>query len=37
MKESWEDAYTKEFVEMKQEKYDYIIGIKGGISIDQKQ
>ncbi len=37
MKESCEDAYAKEFVEMKQEKYDYIVGIKGGISGGQKQ
>ena len=37
MKEACEDAYAKEFVEMKKEKYDYIIGIKGGISIDQQQ
>ncbi len=29
MKEVCEDAYAKEFVEMKQEKYDYIVRIKG--------
>ena len=30
MKEACEDAYAKEFIEMKKEKYDYVVGIKGG-------
>ena len=38
MKEACEDAYAKEFVEMKKEKYDYVVGIKGGkLSGGQKQ
>ena len=38
MKEACADAYAKEFIEMKQEKYDYIVGIKGGkLSGGQKQ
>ena len=30
LKETCADAYAKEFIEMKQEKYDYVVGIKGG-------
>ena len=38
MKEACADAYAKEFIEMKQEKYDYVVGIKGGkLSGGQKQ
>ena len=38
MKEACEDAYAKEFIEMKKEKYDYVVGIKGGkLSGGQKQ
>ena len=38
MKEACAEAYAKEFIEMKQEKYDYVVGIKGGkLSGGQKQ